>query len=220
MLQMQFRSVSRVPVSSRTQVVRVAAAKGGFGGAVRKVAPRVKHEQTVMEPCPCASGKSYKNCCQAVHTGKSSADTPEATLRARFAAFAKGQADYIIGTTHGDYHIHHYQVATPGGAEERLREDVAGACNKFAFTGLKIVSNEPGVAEHEGYVSFEYLSRKRSVPGAPVPEEELRDTAAWSRTAERCRFVRTSSGAWQFVDYNTITLPANMLPEAATPAAF
>lgn len=42
------------------------------------------------------------------------------------------------------------QVTVPGGAAERLREDVASACNKFAFMGLKIVGSEAGVDEHEG----------------------------------------------------------------------
>ncbi|KXZ46901.1 hypothetical protein GPECTOR_39g395 [Gonium pectorale] len=110
-------------------------------------------------------------------------------------------------------------VPTPGGAAERLREDVAAGCNKFAYTGLKIVGTEPGVNEYEGYVSFEYLFRKRSAPGAPLTEEELKDTTAWSRTAERCRFLRTQSGVWQFVDYQTATFDAGMLGGIASGSA-
>ncbi|EFJ52981.1 hypothetical protein VOLCADRAFT_102602 [Volvox carteri f. nagariensis] len=188
----------------------VQAATKGFG-AKPKAVPKPKKDNPAPEPCPCDSGKAYKNCCGAVHRGETVAATPEATLRARFSAFVKGEADYLITTTHPDYHVNHYQVPIPGGAVERLREDVAGACNKFAFTGLRVVGAEPGVNEYEGYVSFEYLSRKRSAPGAPVTEEEVRDTTAWSRTAERCRFLRTSSGTWQFVDYQTATFDSSML---------
>ncbi|GIL89723.1 hypothetical protein Vretimale_16614 [Volvox reticuliferus] len=192
------------------QLVTQAVLSKGFG-AKPKVAPKPKKDQPVPEPCPCDSGKAYKKCCGAVHRGDAVASTPEATLRARFSAYVKGNAEYLIGTTHPDYHVNHYQVPTPGGAPERLREDVAGACDKFAFTGLRIVGTEPGVNDYEGYVSFEYLSRKRSAPGAPVTEEEVRDTTAWSRTAERCRFLRTSNDVWQFVDYQTATFDSSML---------
>ncbi len=44
------------------------------------------------------------------------------------------------------------------------------------------------------YVSYEYLSRKRSAPGAPLTEEELKSTTDWSRTAERSRWGATVGG--------------------------
>lgn len=194
----------------------VAAAKG-FGVARPKAPPKSKQPATPPEPCPCQSGKSYKNCCELVHNGSVGGGTPETTLRARFAAYVKGQQEFLVSTTHPDYHIFHYQVPTPGGATDRLREDIATACNKFAFTGLKILKSEPGENEFEGYVSYEYLSRKRSAPGAPLTEEELKSTTDWSRTAERSRFLNTSSG-WQFVDYQTATFDANMLSDVAQPA--
>ena len=49
--------------------------------------------------CPCGSGKKYKNCCYKWHKIKSA---PNALLlmKSRFAAYAVGNVDYIIKTTH------------------------------------------------------------------------------------------------------------------------
>lgn len=50
-------------------------------------------------PCPCHSGKLYKDCCQCYHQG----DQPKtalALMRSRYAAYALGLADYIMTTTH------------------------------------------------------------------------------------------------------------------------
>ncbi|KAG2488827.1 hypothetical protein HYH03_012626 [Edaphochlamys debaryana] len=211
----------RLPAPSAAGARRravIAQAKKGFGAPVKPKQVQ-KKDQEQPAPCPCESGKAYKNCCESIHTGAQKAATPEATLRARFSAYCKAQPDYVIRTTHPDYHINHYGVATPGGAPEKLAEDVAVACNRFAFMGLKVVKTEPGVNDHEGYVSFEYLSRKRSAPGAQVTEAEVKDLGAWSRTAERCRFLLSpSSGEWQFVDYQTATFDAASLGGGAAPA--
>eukprot|EP00198_Chlamydomonas_reinhardtii_P009928 XP_001699265.1 hypothetical protein CHLREDRAFT_206019 [Chlamydomonas reinhardtii] len=204
--------------NAATRRAVVVQASKGFGAAQPKKFVQRKDAAT-PDPCPCESGKAYKNCCGPYHRSEALAPTPEATLRARFAAFNKAEPDYILNTTHPDYHIHQYNVPTPGGAQDRLREDVATGCNRFAYTGLKIVKTEPGVNEYEGYVAYEYLSRKRSAPGAPITEAEVKDAAAWSRTAERGRFLKTSTGLWQFVDAQTATFDASMLSGLQEPAA-
>lgn len=57
----------------------------------------------------------------------------------------------LVGLGHIQHpHATPSQVPTPGGAQDRLREDVATGCNRFAYTGLKIVKTEPGVNEYEG----------------------------------------------------------------------
>ncbi len=50
--------------------------------------------------CPCKSTKSYKDCCEKYHLGKSLAENASVLMRSRFSAYALGLADYIIKTSH------------------------------------------------------------------------------------------------------------------------
>lgn len=203
-----------------TRASATVPAKKGFGTPLPKPATKQAKQQPVVEQCPCASGKAYKNCCEPFHKGPDPAPTAEATLRARFSAYPKGKADYLVGTTHPDYHVYHYSVAQPGGAEQRLREDIASACNKFAFSGLKIVKVEPGSSEREAYVAFEYLSRKKlGDDGLPLPEAQLlAGTGQWDKTAEKGRFLQVEGGTWQFADYQRATFGGDMLAGAMASA--
>ncbi len=51
-------------------------------------------------PCPCASGQPYGACCGRYHRGEASPPTAEALLRARFSAFALGDAPFLRRTWH------------------------------------------------------------------------------------------------------------------------
>jgi SEC-C motif-containing protein len=53
-----------------------------------------------MEKCPCSSGKLYSECCEPAISGKTPAPTAEALMRSRYTAYAKGEIDYIIASTH------------------------------------------------------------------------------------------------------------------------
>lgn len=57
---------------------------------------------------------------------------------------------------------------------------------QYRSTPTAITSPRPRLISCS-YVAYEYLSRKRSAPGAPITEAEVKDAAAWSRTAERGR---------------------------------
>lgn len=52
-------------------------------------------------PCPCHSGSKYKKCCRALHQGRLP-DSPIALMRSRYAAYALGDTDFIMQTTHPD----------------------------------------------------------------------------------------------------------------------
>jgi SEC-C motif domain protein len=54
-------------------------------------------------PCPCTSGRPYAACCGPLHRGDREADTPEALMRSRFAAFALADAEYLWRTLHPDH---------------------------------------------------------------------------------------------------------------------
>ena len=49
--------------------------------------------------CPCCSGKPYADCCKPYHDGLLP-PTPLALMRSRYSAYALGNAEYIIETTH------------------------------------------------------------------------------------------------------------------------
>lgn len=51
--------------------------------------------------CPCFSHKKYKKCCRLYHNGMK-IPTPESLVRARYAAYSMGLADFIMLTTHPD----------------------------------------------------------------------------------------------------------------------
>ena len=62
---------------------------GGFGGAS-------------MEPCPCGSSETYSRCCGKLHKDVNAykTATAEQVARARYAAFAKKQPDFLMASTH------------------------------------------------------------------------------------------------------------------------
>jgi SEC-C motif-containing protein len=55
------------------------------------------------KPCPCTSGRPYAACCRPLHRGEREADTPEALMRSRFAAFSLGDAEYLWRTLHPEH---------------------------------------------------------------------------------------------------------------------
>lgn len=50
-------------------------------------------------PCPCGSGKKYKECCFKWHK-IGSAPNALLLMKSRYTAYAIGNADYIVKTTH------------------------------------------------------------------------------------------------------------------------
>jgi SEC-C motif-containing protein len=54
------------------------------------------------DACPCGTGRPYPQCCEPYHRG---GEPPDAAslMRSRFAAFAKGEVDYLWRTLHPDH---------------------------------------------------------------------------------------------------------------------
>ena len=48
--------------------------------------------------CPCGSGARYRECCGPRHDGTRPAETPEALMRSRWSAFARGLGEYLYDT--------------------------------------------------------------------------------------------------------------------------
>ncbi len=50
--------------------------------------------------CPCGSQATYDACCGALHRGDRLAATPLELMRARYCAYAVGEADFVFTTWH------------------------------------------------------------------------------------------------------------------------
>ena len=48
--------------------------------------------------CPCGTGLAYRECCGPRHSGLNPAETPEQLMRSRYAAYALGNANYLVAT--------------------------------------------------------------------------------------------------------------------------
>ncbi len=121
-------------------------------------------------PCPCGSQQKYKKCCQRYHKG---AIAPDALtlMKSRYSAYATGNADYIIQTTHPDNSDY---------TEDRAawRASIMAFSTHTTFEGLQILSYESD--DDEAYVTF-----IASLSSGPLQE--------------RSRFLKVTS-RWLYVD--------------------
>jgi SEC-C motif-containing protein len=126
---------------------------------------------SVNAPCPCGSGTKYKRCCRPLHTGAPAA-TPEALMRSRYCAYAIGEVDYLLATTH------------PEGPQfrsdtRRWADDVRSFCATTRFEGLEVrASREQG---DRGEVEF--FARLTDAKGRDVSFAEhsvfVRENGRW-----------------------------------------
>jgi SEC-C motif-containing protein len=108
----------------------------------------------VNAPCPCGSGKKYKKCCQVYHKGVP-APTALHLMKSRYSAFAVGNGNYIISTTHPDHPEGQKDV------EVRKRE----LAHFFKYTlvkDLEILNVEEG--EQISYVTFKVSLEQNGQP--------------------------------------------------------
>jgi SEC-C motif-containing protein len=121
--------------------------------------------------CPCHSGLRYVACCKPLHEGQREAETPEALMRSRYAAFALGLGDYLVKTLSAD----HPDRAAPDAARV-LSQARAGQ----RFLGLTI--REASAEGDRGVVLFRARIFERGVDRS---------------FSERSRF-RREGGAWRY----------------------
>ncbi len=126
------------------------------------------------ESCPCKSGKNYRECCQPYHEGA----PPENALllmRSRYAAYARGLAEYIIATTHPT------NPSWPTEHTQRTQE-ILQFSQKTIFENLKILSFVDG--DVEAYVTFTAY---------------LKQGAKDASFTEKSRFFKVN-GRWLFAE--------------------
>ncbi|MDO9398039.1 MAG: YchJ family metal-binding protein [Herbiconiux sp.] len=124
--------------------------------------------------CPCLSGEVYGDCCGPFHRGTAVAPTAERLMRSRYAAFAVGDVDYLLGTWH------------PSTRPESLELDPELRWFRLDIDGRRA----GGPFDTEGEVEFTAHYRVRE-PGAVRARAE--------RQHERSRFERVD-GRWFYLD--------------------
>ena len=127
----------------------------------------------MSEKCPCMSGKDYSECCESVITSKCAPATAEALMRARYSAYAKGEIDFIIDSTHSSQ------------KENNDREEIRKWSENSEWKGLEILRTEKGgEGDDEGIVEFiaKYADR-----GVVLEHHEVAE-------------FRREKGVWTFYD--------------------
>ncbi len=97
--------------------------------------------------CPCGTGTKYKRCCGVFHRARRVAPTPAQVMRSRYAAFATGQVDYLILTTHPE---------NPGywSNLEGWRTALRTYCSQTRFEGLTVLKEELDPLGQKAWVTF------------------------------------------------------------------
>lgn len=96
-----------------------------------------------MSLCPCGSKKEYEVCCRPFIVEGKNAPTAEATMRARYSAFALGEIGYVEKT-------HHPETRDQFDVEETRRWSL-----ESKWHGLDIVKVENGSeSDTKGMVEF------------------------------------------------------------------
>jgi SEC-C motif domain protein len=96
----------------------------------------------ITQTCPCGSGFNFADCCRQIIKGEREALQAEELMRARYAAFASGEIDFIVASTH---------------SRSRREIDIPSITQwsqTSTWRGLEIIETEP-IDDNSAYVSFE-----------------------------------------------------------------
>lgn len=85
--------------------------------------------------CPCFSGKRHQACCAPYHRGERNAESPELSMRSRFAGFALGLGEYLVRTLAST----HEDLALP---RAELVRELSRVRERQRFMGLRILHHE------------------------------------------------------------------------------
>ncbi len=126
-----------------------------------------------MSACCCGSGIEFDQCCGAILSGARQAESAEALMRARYAAFVTRQVDFLHQSLHPQHRQDHDIAATRRWAE------------KAQWMGLQVVEAKPaGDGDNEAIVEFIATYKEG---GVVKPHHEI------------SRFSRLD-GEWFYVD--------------------
>lgn len=128
--------------------------------------------------CICGSKLPFAECCEPIITGARKPLTAEATMRARYTAFARGHIDFLLESQHSK------------NREKVKRRELEDWSKRSEWLGLEILATDAGLeADEKGSVSF----HARYQMGKTVTDHK-----------ERAEFEK-ENGEWRFVDGTPIT---------------
>ncbi len=139
-----------------------------------------------QEICPCGSKKQYQYCCGKYLSGKATAETAEKLMRSRYAAFCKGDVDYLLATLH------------PDKRNESDRAELIKTINNTQWLSLTVINTNKGKKNDAiAYVEFEAVYQ--------VTEPR--------QLHERSRFIKTD-GKWFYLEGDILpgTIPKRNEP--------
>ena len=95
------------------------------------------------ELCPCASGKTYGECCGPILSGERKADTAVELMRARYSAYAVGNVEFL------------YASSGPEARSEFDEKTTRDWSTSAKWHGLEVLSTvRGGNDDEEGEVAF------------------------------------------------------------------
>ena len=96
----------------------------------------------MSDPCPCASGNEYGECCEPYLLGRVKAPTAEALMRSRYSAYALGAIDYL------------YQTSSARVRKEFDAESSRKWSESAEWTGIEILSTSGDAADDKAVIEF------------------------------------------------------------------
>jgi SEC-C motif-containing protein len=155
------------------------AVKGMAKGAEKEIAKAA--EKATDKSCPCTSGLLFTKCCAPFISGKKLPATAVALMRSRYAAYTKGEIDYIVDT-------HHTTTSS-----SLNRDEIKAWAMNSDWLGLEIVSSEKGLEEDsEGQVEF--IAKYQDQKGKVINHHEH-------------SLFEKIDGKWYFKDGKTVGAP-------------
>lgn len=141
--------------------------------------------------CRCCSRELFASCCQPFLSGASHAQTPEQLMRSRYAAFCKGDIDYLIRTHHSSRHQ----------ADDRNR--LAQSFQEVEWLGLRVLSSEINPKDAaRGSVEFvAFYHERRFSTTTEFSDSHTAEIPA--QRHEKSSFVK-EDGRWFYVDGETL----------------
>ena len=123
--------------------------------------------------CPCQSGRTYAACCGPYLEGEAWPPTPEAVMRARYAAFASGKIDFLE------------ESQEPASRDGFDREVASSWSSRADWAGFELLATAGGGADDDAG-SVEFVAHY-TIDGQERAHHEL------------ARFAKVD-GRWYFVD--------------------
>jgi SEC-C motif-containing protein len=98
--------------------------------------------------CPCGAGLPYRECCAPFHRGQAEPVSAEVLMRSRFAAFARGEVEWIWTSLHPD---HDDRAESRETVLAHLRD---GLARGVVYGSLVVLDTRPPDAEGVARVLF------------------------------------------------------------------